>query len=196
MLSSNSLPLHLLGRLATITYCEQTSLDVTSNYCCEPIDGVMATLVLCALSKMAIPPPGHTFEIFCDNMGVVSHGNNCYECLPERQVQVDLINLIRRNLSTLNSSVKYTHLYGHLDEALGFAELTLPQQLNVMADKLANESIQSHVQSGILYGSTYLLEPVWLWVGGQTMTSSVCTALYNQLGCQHGSVPLPEKKDC
>ena len=167
------------GRLAMMTYCEQISLDVTSKYCGKLIGGVMATLVLCVLSKMAIPPPGHTFKIFCDNMGVVSHGNNCYKSLPEWQVQVDLINLIRRNLSILNPSVKFTHVYGHLDEALGFAELTLAQQLKVMTDKLAKESLQSHVSSGISYGPTYPLELVWIWVGGQKMTSSVHTMLYN-----------------
>jgi hypothetical protein len=100
-----------LGRLATTTYCEQTSLDVASNYRGELIGGVMATLVLRALSKMTIPSPGHTFKIFCDNMGVILHGNNCYKSLPEQQVQIDLINLIQRNLYTLNSSVKYTRIW-------------------------------------------------------------------------------------
>lgn len=126
----------------------------------------------------------HTFAEFCDNMGVVSHCNNRHQSLPEQQVQADLIALIRRNLFTKQYSVECTHVFGHLDDTLGFAELTLPQQLNVMADKLAKVSLQMHVTRGMSHGPSYPQESMRIWIRGIKATSSVRTLLYNTWGAE------------
>ncbi len=70
------------GKIATITYCEKTEKEVASNYCAELTGSVIATLVICALSQLVPQSNNHTYEIHCDNMGAVSHGNGIYQPLP------------------------------------------------------------------------------------------------------------------
>lgn len=72
------------GKMATITYCEKTENDIASNYRAELIGGVIATLVFRILSKLVPHQEKHTYEIQCDNMGVVGHGNKLFWSLPER----------------------------------------------------------------------------------------------------------------
>ncbi len=78
-----------------------------------------------------------TCPIYCDNLGVVAHGNSCMKSLPEKQVQMDILSLLHRNIITLPSLTQYHHVQGQTDEIQSFHTLTLTQQLNVMADELA-----------------------------------------------------------
>jgi hypothetical protein len=108
------------GNLASVTYCEKTVPDVTSNYRGELIGGLAATIVFRALSMLTTPATQRPYEIFCDNMGVVLHGNSRHKPLPEKQAQVDLLLRLRHNLELLKLEIRYVHVYGHLDEQLRF----------------------------------------------------------------------------
>ena len=108
------------------------------NYRGEIIGGVLATLLLRALSIISAPPSKATqFPIYCDNLGVVCHGNDFLRHLPEKQGQQDVLILLKQNLCCLPNYISYRHVYGHLDDNKSFSNLDLPQQLNVMADLLA-----------------------------------------------------------
>ena len=60
-----------------IAFCEHTDSKTASNYRGEIIGGVIATLLLWALSRCASPPSSNaSISIYCDNLGVVCHGND------------------------------------------------------------------------------------------------------------------------
>jgi hypothetical protein len=170
--------------MAQIQYCEQTEKDVTSNYRGELIGSVIATFVLRALTELVGIKSAHTYEIFCDNMGVVRHGNNVYRPLSESQAQADLLTLLRRNILVSELKVTYVHVYGHLDDNTSFSELSLPQQLNVMADKLARDHLLAQVALGTAWGPTYPHEPVRIWLSQKKITSSFRQAIYTDWGAQ------------
>ncbi len=70
------------------------SLEAASNYCRELLGAVIALPILPASShNLTVPLPSIT--LFCNNRGVLSHGNNPYTALPEKQKQADLIHLIK-----------------------------------------------------------------------------------------------------
>jgi hypothetical protein len=155
------------GKMAMITYCEKTEKDVASNYRAELIGGVIVTLVFRILSKLVPHQEKHTNKIHRDNMSVVAHGNGLFWSLPERQVQADLIILLRHNIIQSHLQITYCHVYGHLDNHKTFSDLTLPQKLNVMADKLAKECLLNQIRRRSGWSSTYPLEHVRIWKGWQ-----------------------------
>lgn len=182
------------GNIAMITYCEKMEQEVASNYHGELIGGVIATSILRTLTTLVPNHGQHTYELFCDNMGVVSHGNDIYKPPPERQAQCNLLILLWQNILLSELSVKYTHVYGHLDNDKAFSELSILQQLNVMADKLAKECLVTQVAKGVTWGSTYPHKPVWIWLQGQKITSSIRTALYNDWDSQSAAKLFQRRK--
>lgn len=170
------------GQIATVTYCEQTSVSTASNYRGELIGGVLATLLLLALAECTESRPPCTLNIYCDNLGVVSHGNNYLRPLPERQVQHDVLSLLRRNILILPNTIQYKHVYGHQDNGTTFSNLTLPQQLNVMADQLAKSALLQGIECASTTGPFYPMEPVRIMVSGKKATSSIRSTLYEAWG--------------
>jgi hypothetical protein len=75
-------------------------------------------------------------------------------------------------------------VYGHLDEKTSFANLNLPQQLNVMADLLAKSELQRCIDTNSGHPPWYPMEPVRILIGGQKVTSSIKTALYQEWGAK------------
>jgi hypothetical protein len=70
------------------------SSEAASNYRGELLGAVIALLILQASShNLTGPLPAIT--LFCDNCGVLSHGNNPYTALPKKQKQADLIRFIK-----------------------------------------------------------------------------------------------------
>ena len=69
-------------------------------------------------------------------------------------------------------------MYGHLDDQTRFDQLTLPQQLNVMADKLAKECLLEHIANKSNYGPSYPGEPLHIWIGGNKVTNLIRDTLY------------------
>jgi hypothetical protein len=88
-------------KMATVTYCETTDSLTASNYRGKLIGAVMSTSLLLILSKYTQLGACTSCNIYCDNLGVVMHDNNYTRSLPEKQVQLDLLCLLRRNISKL-----------------------------------------------------------------------------------------------
>jgi hypothetical protein len=97
--------------------------------------------------------------------------------LPKKQVQQDVLFLLKRNLMALPHNVMYKHVYGHLDEGTAFASLTLPQQLNVMAETLAKFELQRCIDATSGGPPLYPLEPVRILIGRTKVTSSIKRAI-------------------
>jgi hypothetical protein len=75
--------------------------NAASNYRGELLGAVMSMLILRAASS-GIDPPYPKTRLYCDNRGVIIHGNSPCTALPEKQNQADLI----RHLKYLTGTAK------------------------------------------------------------------------------------------
>ncbi len=66
----------------------------TSNYCAKLLGALMSLLILWAASSLFLPLL-HSVVLYCDNHGVITHGNSPLTSLPENQRQADLIHHIK-----------------------------------------------------------------------------------------------------
>jgi hypothetical protein len=73
--------------------------------------------------------------------------------------------------------VVYHHVCGHLDKGGCFDDLTLPEQLNILADALAKEALKRAVAVNKFISSNFPLENVCVFVDGSKVTPSVKSAL-------------------
>jgi hypothetical protein len=122
-------------RMATFSVAERTDSSA-SNYRGEPLGGLLAALILKAASSI-LSGNAHPAVLACDNMGVVIHGNERNRSLKEAQTQADIIRCFPSVLAGLPLDITYEHVYGHQDDTIPWDSLTLLQQLNTIADRLA-----------------------------------------------------------
>eukprot|EP00956_Cyclotella_meneghiniana_P039915 scaffold182809_cov28-Cyclotella_meneghiniana.AAC.2 len=126
-------------RLATAACAERTDPRTASSYRGELLGGLLMSLILKAASSLIdenCPP----VRLACDNIGAVGHGNNRGKSLKDAQVQADVIHCFRSILSDISFNIAYEHVLGHQDDKVAWDALnTLVQQLNVVADKVAQD---------------------------------------------------------
>lgn len=104
-------------QFTTVTHCETTDKDTGLNYSGELIGAVIATSLLRILSEYTSTDQNTQCSIYCDNLGVVEHGTDYMKSLPKRQVWLDLICLLCRNVHTLpvqNCLLPCQRTYGQL----------------------------------------------------------------------------------
>jgi hypothetical protein len=101
------------------------SSEAASNYCRELLGAVIALLILQA-SLHNLTGPLHAITLFCDNHGVLSHSNNPYTALPEKQTRADLICLIRLLSASSNITPTWEWVKGHAVERKELQGSTLP----------------------------------------------------------------------
>ena len=115
-------------------------------------------------------------------MGVVQHGSNPLKTLSEKQSQADVLASFRLNLTSLAPNIMYRHVIGHSDSTTAFHLLTIPEQLNIIADNLAQECLQTRSLNGPYSHSLYPNEPVCIYIEGRKITASIKAALYTNWG--------------
>jgi hypothetical protein len=172
------------GQIAKVT-CETTDSDTALNYRGELIGGVMATLLLHGLAKFSNNKSQHTHDIYCDNLGVISHGNNYLRSLPEHQVQQDVLILLQWNILMLPSKFRYQYVYRHVDNNAAFSDLTLPHQLNVMADSNAKQALLTDIARPTKQESfNFPMELVRIQISSKKITSSIRSEIYHFWGAK------------
>ena len=171
------------GKLGAFTVCEKTNEYTASNYRGELLGGLIATHLLVMAVKYTNIKPTNTL-IYCDNMGVVTHGNNPHKSLPEKQPQADILLPFRSNLLSLANGIKYQHVFGHSDLETEFSLLTIPEQLNTIADTLAQDCLRERSHTGPYSQTTYPNEPVRIYIDRQKVTSSIKATLSTSWGRQ------------
>ena len=90
--------------------------------------------------------------------------------------------MFTHNLATSTIPWNYQHVYGHLDETIKFDSLSLPEQLNVMADTLAKEALLDAVKTGQYSKPYFPNEKMRILVNGTKATTSIKTPLYREWG--------------
>ena len=121
--------------------------DAASNYRGELLGAVMVLLVLCAAGA-GIVDAGVIAALHCDNLGVVNHRNRVLMSSTQKQVQADLLRLIKYLVATNPGNARWEWGESHAVENRGWAGSSLPEQLNDMADKLANEMLVAAIAGG------------------------------------------------
>jgi hypothetical protein len=171
----------MTGKVGRIQVCEMTAPDSASNYRAEIIGGLLASHILFTLDGMMTGDTSGV-KIYCDNLGVVHHAQHPFRTLSDRQAQADVLSVFVNNLRSITLNWKYFHVYGHLDDNSSFAALTLPQQLNVIADGLAKEAIIAARQTNHYCRPEYPREALRVIVDGKKVTSSFRQAVYKSWG--------------
>eukprot|EP00956_Cyclotella_meneghiniana_P012259 scaffold17423_cov52-Cyclotella_meneghiniana.AAC.3 len=114
--------------------------------------GALGPLLLLRAAFMANPQLdcSHArLELYCDNKGVVTHGNQPNVVLKADQVQADLIRLMKTYTRLIPAQLQWIHvMHGHLDTNTPFAQLTIIQQLNVRCNQLARWYLVRAIMTG------------------------------------------------
>eukprot|EP00956_Cyclotella_meneghiniana_P011946 scaffold16843_cov51-Cyclotella_meneghiniana.AAC.2 len=134
-------------RLATAACAERTDSRTASSYRGELLGGLLMSLILKAASSLIGDEKCPPVRLACDNIGAVGHGNNRGKSLKDAQVQADVIRCFRAILADISFDITYEHVLGHQDDKVAWAALTLVQQLNVVADKVAQDYLVRAIHS-------------------------------------------------
>jgi hypothetical protein len=103
------------------------------------IVGSLTTLLLLQAVGVGLADADIMAVLHCDNHGMVNHGNRVHTLLMQKQVQADLIRLIKYLGVTNPGEALWEWAKGHVVESLGWAGSSLPEWLNSQVDKLAKE---------------------------------------------------------
>ena len=161
------------------TWVEKTTRKDADNYRAEILGGVGAQLVVKA--ALQDRSPSHCMEprYGCDNLGVVSHGNQPRRSMLERQAQADILRIFKRLISSSPVGGRMYHIYGHLDEVLREDQMTIEEKTNCMADRLATEALVEGVASESYISDNFLFEDTCLYIKGRRVTGSPKKAINN-----------------
>eukprot|EP00956_Cyclotella_meneghiniana_P028836 scaffold68204_cov23-Cyclotella_meneghiniana.AAC.8 len=179
-------------RLATAARAERTDPRTASSYRGELLGGLLMSLILKAASSL-IDEKSPPVRLACDNIGAVGHGNNRGKSLKDAQVQADVIRCFRAILPDVSFDITYEHVLGHQDDKVAWAALTLVQQLNVVADKVAQDYLVRAIHSGRFISSYFPFESFRVIVGGQKCTSLITEALYRSWGREEAQALLAQR---
>jgi hypothetical protein len=132
---------------------------------------VIALLILHAASN-GLPHPLPQPTLFCNNRGVLSHGNSHLMALLEKQKQADIICLVKFLSSSNNCRATWEWVEGHAVERKGWQGCTLPKRLNNQADKLAKCSLLSAIATGLVMEDDFPFEVVKFKLLGKRVSRS------------------------
>jgi hypothetical protein len=91
----------------------------------------------------------------CDNMGIVKHGNVVNRPCPEKQVQADVISLMKKMIPGLLYKLEYEHVFGHLYDIFWWGQHTIVQKLNLLCNFLAKRSLMTAIVNQDYIGSSF-----------------------------------------
>lgn len=166
--------------MGRIKICEKTNSSSASNYRGELLGALIASHIMCISN--AFTSSATKVHLHCDNMAVVHHTSHPESTLKGNQAQADILAVIARNLEATTTPWEYHHVYGHLDANTDFSQLTIPQQMNIIADSLAREALLEAIEMGQYCKPFFPNEPMRLMVGGAKITSSIKASLYHNWG--------------
>ena len=170
------------GRMGTIKCCEKTNPMTASNYRGELIGAVIASHILTIASEHSFSD--RAVQLFCDNLGVIHHASHPESPIKDKQPQSDVLTIFTQNLAKITIPWSYHHVYSHLDDTTEFQLLSLPEQLNVMADKLAKEALLEAVKTGQYCKPYFPNESIRVLINGAKATTSIKAHLYQAWGQQ------------
>jgi hypothetical protein len=180
------------GQIGTIKLCERTCPSTASNYRGELIGGMITSHILRVASLYTSSTK--VTHIYCDNMGVIHHTSHPNTSTLSKQSQTDVLLVFTNNLATSNLRWQYHHVHSHLDDTSNFSDLSLPEQLNVLADNLAKEALLDALEASRFSTPLYPNEHMRLFIGNNKVTTSIKSSLYSAWGRQAARTLFDRKK--
>ena len=135
------------------------------NYRAELLGGLMTQLVLRAASSRKSSPYKDA-TIFCDNQGVLSHGNAPWAPLPEKQPQADVIRSLKQITRENPFSTSWEWVEGHSVEKKGWKNCNLMEKLNDIVEGIAKNALIA----GYGYGNSEYISSIFFLRGDTCRT--------------------------
>jgi len=167
---------------ARCAWTERTDRWNATNYRGEVLGGILALVILRAATEGYAMPSFSRVVCGCDNMGVVSHGNEFWAPLQEKQCQGDLLRVLKRLVATAPVRPRLKHVYGHQDDHVEYEKLDDLAQTNVDADRYASEDLEESVASGRYITGPLPFDDIGVSVGSHLVTGSPTQAIWHHWG--------------
>ena len=196
---SGAFILHCTNTKKEIRGCFTDSSPEGDNYRGE-ILGTIGPLIIIDAAIKSNPslastiPQDRRITFYCDNRGVVLHGNNPTSALKDEQVQSDLLRLLKSYSRNLPCQPHWIHVHGHSDDNTPYDLLTLPQKLNTRCDKLAKQHLRTAILTSSYTPAAFPNEDIVISVNSFKVRSSVREAVYKYWGKKKAKA-LFEKRD-
>jgi hypothetical protein len=195
---SGAFILHCTESKTEIKGCFTDSSHDGDNYRGE-ILGAIGPLILIDAAIQSNPTIASTIPLerritfYCDNRGIVLHGNSPNEALKDDQVQSDLLRLLKSYSRSIICRPHWVHVHGHSDDNIPF-ELLLPQQLNTRCDKLTKQYLRQAILNDYYSPAAFPNEDIVISVNSVKVRSAVKEMVYKQWGKKKAKA-LFEKHD-
>ena len=113
--------------------------DSADNYHVEALGAATSLLVIKVLTDQKFRYLD--LVAHCDTIGTAKHGHSSITLRIEKQVQANVVVLIKKLIPGLSCKLEYKYVSGHLDDVLWWDQLTMAQQLNVLCESLVKQCI-------------------------------------------------------
>jgi hypothetical protein len=127
-------------------------------------------------------------SLYCDNKGVISHGNEPTAILRSKQPQADLIRLLKSYTRELPCKITWIHVKGQANDQIPFEELSLPQQLNVRCDEIAKIKLIDAIADGSFIDPVFPFKDITVTISNTKVRSSIKTAIYKHWGAREAKI--------
>jgi hypothetical protein len=188
-----------------IIYCQHTSQwlktsiveqsEATSNYRGELLGAVMALLIIRAATT-GVTNLQPCMTLFCDNNGVLSHGNSPRTSLPKKQQQADLIWFLKYLSTSRICPILWKWVEGHAVEWKGWNSCSLLECFNHQANILAKDALLVGLNGAPLMEGDFPLELVQIILSGKRICGSIRQALEADWGHCTAKALFDEKEYC
>ena len=119
---------------------------------------------------------------YCDNRGVLNHGNVPTSSLCEKQAQADLLRYLKQLVRENPFQSSFEWVEGHAVERKGWAACDLTERLNDKADRLAKKALLAGYASDEYIHPDLPFEQVRIKTGGTKVTGSIQKAVDKHYG--------------
>jgi hypothetical protein len=151
---------------------ERTDTYAVDNYRVEILGGIAAQLIMKAALQGKEVHHSTPIIAYCDNLGVVHHGNCANRPLAEKQKQADALRTFKHLVATSAGRATMRHVYGHMDRILRSDQMSLHERLNCLVDILADEALLAAIQSNQFILTQFPFEQVRICIGHKKLTGS------------------------
>jgi hypothetical protein len=179
-------------QIGTIKLCERTCPLTASNYRGKLIGVMITSHILRVMSSYSSSTK--VTHIYCDNMGVIHHASHPDSSTSSKQSQADVLMVFTNSLAISSLKWQYHHVHSHLDDISEFSDLSLPEQLNVLADNLAKEALLEAIDTSRFCKPLYPNEYMTVAIGDKKVTTSIKSSLYSAWG-HHAARNLFDQKN-
>jgi hypothetical protein len=141
------------------------------NYRGELLGAVCCSLILKAAASAPAAYPRQPLERYCDNMGVVKHGNRLYSTLRDKQAQADLIRLIRSLDEALPFKCRYVWVESHTDSKYKRRRaISEKEAMNQVVDVDAKAALVDGILTNQFILSRFPFETIRIYAGAKKLT--------------------------